>query len=378
MKKVYLIAAVSFLFATVYSQGFTVKAKVINTRGFSPLIVYFVNDKPIYDSGYTINDDWYIFKGRVDAPVIASFLFPRDTVNQILVTGGMIPGPLLEFVLSNDEITINGNAASLIAASVKGGKGNDEWSQVRPKLAKLENEKWLMLKDAFRKYNSDTAVQKKEETIDSLSNVLRMDFIKKNPQSFVAAYYLSGLSGMMNLDEITALYNPFTADNRNNKYAKDIAKKIEGLEASAIGKQAIPLNKKDMSGNPVNLETLKGKYVLLDFWGSWCGPCRKTHPHLKTLYAKYKDVGFEMVGIASESGDLNRATQSWKKAVAEDGLPWIQVLNNNGKETFDAVTAYGISAFPTKILLNKDGIIIGRYVGDGDEIDGKLQEIFGK
>jgi thiol-disulfide isomerase/thioredoxin len=129
---------------------------------------------------------------------------------------------------------------------------------------------------------------------------------------------------------------------------------------------AFAASKNDMQGKQVDLNALKGHYVLLDFWGSWCRPCRASHPHLKELYAKYKDKGFEIVGIATEHAKTKEeCIKLWKNAVTEDGLTWLQVLNNENGEKFDAVKEYNVTAFPTKILLDKDGNIIGRYVGNG-------------
>lgn len=144
---------------------------------------------------------------------------------------------------------------------------------------------------------------------------------------------------------------------------------------------AFALNKKDDKGKPVNFEALKGKYILLDFWGSWCGPCRASHPHLKELYEKYKAKGFEIIGIAQEHSDQPADRLLWTEAIAKDGLTWIQVLNNENRAQFDAVSQYGVTAFPTKILLDREGKIIGRYIGNGfggANFTNKLKELLGE
>ena len=141
-------------------------------------------------------------------------------------------------------------------------------------------------------------------------------------------------------------------------------------------------NKKDINGKQVNFKALKGKYVLLDFWGSWCAPCRASHPHLKELYSKYKDKGFEIVGIANEHGaDLATCRALWTEAIKQDGLPWIQVLDNENRDRFNAVIQFQITGFPTKILLDKEGNVIGKYVGNGtagQAFAAKIEELLGK
>jgi thiol-disulfide isomerase/thioredoxin len=144
---------------------------------------------------------------------------------------------------------------------------------------------------------------------------------------------------------------------------------------------SLTIVKKELQGRSIQPQTLRGKYVLLDFWGSWCGPCRASHPHLKELYGKYKDKGFEIIGIDQEHASTPEECRNlWTTAVATDSLPWLQLINNEAIASFDAVTQYDVSAFPTKILLDKEGNVLVRYVGNGkgsEALTVKLKELLG-
>lgn len=368
------------LISSAFAQGFTVKAKIKNRGNYTTLIAYQADGKYHLDTNFVEKDGWLYFKGKVEEPVIASFVV-RDPSLNIKRGGGMIPSPSLSFVLSNDEITIVGDTKKIYKSKVKGGKANNEWASIKSKQAALTDKDWEASKDYFgakKKYTSQEQMAALNESIAKQDLNLKRNFIRKNPGSFVSAYFLSGLVNTLSLEELETEYSNLTAEARSSKPGTAVLNKINSSKATAVGQAAIELNKKDINGNPVTLATLKGKYVLLDFWGSWCGPCRQSHPHLIKLYEKFKSKGFEIVGIAQEQGDLTQSKKSWTKAIEEDGIKWIQVLNNEGVEKFDAVKAYGVTAFPTKILLDKEGKIVARYVGDSEEIDKKIAELLGK
>ncbi|SKB38569.1 Thiol-disulfide isomerase or thioredoxin [Sphingobacterium nematocida] len=124
---------------------------------------------------------------------------------------------------------------------------------------------------------------------------------------------------------------------------------------------------------------LKGKYVLLDFWGSWCLVCRVSHMDLTKLYDKYKDKGFEIVGVGHEfPKDLDKAKDLWVKAIEKDEITWLNVLNNINLEKFDALKAFQIGLFPTKILIDPNGREIARfYSGKKEDLEIKMKSIFG-
>ena len=146
----------------------------------------------------------------------------------------------------------------------------------------------------------------------------------------------------------------------------------------SAGGPAPDFTKLDANGKSVSLSQFKGKYVLLDFWGSWCSPCRQAMPHLKELYAAYAPKGFEVLGISSEKvSSQSQAEAMWKQAIEKDGLPWTNVLNNEPAMKQDVVQMFSIEAYPTQILLDKEGKIIGKWTGSGNKgVDEKLKEIF--
>lgn len=200
----------------------------------------------------------------------------------------------------------------------------------------------------------------------------------KESITVLARLYLTGVEVS---DKIQADIKGETTKMKGGaKYYQHLTDSVHKLDNNKLN--AFAASKKDIQGQPVNFATLKGKYVLLDFWGSWCKPCRASHPHLKELYSKYKNKGFEIIGIAMESAKTpEERHKAWADAVQADGLTWLQVLNNEQLERFDAVKEFGVTAFPTKILLDKEGNIIGRYVGSGsggEEFGTRLKELLGE
>ena len=202
-----------------------------------------------------------------------------------------------------------------------------------------------------------------------------MEFIRNNPDSYIAVMKLAEHYIWFDENETEDIYSRFPANLKGNSYGRIIAQRLKRSQDFRIGMPAKNFEKKDMNGETVSLEKLRGKYVLLDFWGSWCAPCRASHPHLKELYEKYKkQVVF--INVAQENvKDQNEARKLWKTAVKEDGLTWTQILNNEGRETCDMIRLFNIYSFPTKVLIDPNGIVVARMVGglvDAGEVLEKL------
>lgn len=384
MKLNVLMVCALLLGCLCYGQGFKVKVNITNPENYRLRFAYFVNGHVVMDTNARAENGWLVFTGQLKEPAFAYLSLMAKRTPDAAATGsrGGYPAPPLNFFISNDEIEITGKADALYAAAVKGGQLNKDWDQIKGKEIALTHASWLALKKAQEGDPADSSLMKEAMRLymEQSSGIftMRRSFIQQNPNSLVSFYFLSMMLNDVTFEELKATYDKLSPSYKESAFAKPISDKIQGFENTAIGKEAVPIRKKDINGNVISLATLKGKYVLVDFWGSWCGPCRASHPHLKELYAKYKEKGFEILGISYEQGnDLEAMKKRWKQAIETDGLPWLQILNNEDESVFDAVKAYGITAFPTKILLDKEGKVVARYVGESSELDKKLTEVFG-
>ncbi|MBS1529232.1 MAG: TlpA family protein disulfide reductase [Bacteroidetes bacterium] len=151
---------------------------------------------------------------------------------------------------------------------------------------------------------------------------------------------------------------------------------IKGRENSSIGNNAYAFSAKDVNGNIVSLTKYRGQYVLLDFWASWCVPCRKGNPHLRYLYSKYKSDGIEFIGISSD--DRTKTLKEWRSAIAADSITrWLNILSTDLGSKLDISKKYSVSYLPTQIIIDPSGVIIGRFSSDDyRDLDQKLETLF--
>jgi peroxiredoxin len=202
----------------------------------------------------------------------------------------------------------------------------------------------------------------------SLQNKVK-DFLAKHPKSVVSAFGTATLIDPMNdfafADSMANLYNQYIPDSR---YTKMLNERIQPFKNTAIGSMAPDIKLATPEGGEKSLSSLRGKYVLIDFWASWCAPCRKENPNVVRMYNEYKDKGFEIFGVS-----LDQSRDKWLKAIADDKLTWPQVSDLKGWESA-AAQKYNITAIPQTILLDKEGKIIAKGLR-GDELEQKLESL---
>ncbi|MBS1626510.1 MAG: AhpC/TSA family protein [Bacteroidetes bacterium] len=259
---------------------------------------------------------------------------------------------------------------------VKGSKANDEFVKLTA-LAKPYNDKMQALSmqyGALLKEQKKDEAKKIEEQLDELDAKLNDEvygnYAKNNPQSPLALYALQRYAGYENPEKAEPIFNTLPASVQESTAGAALKNKMEVSKKTGIGKYAMNFTQNDTLGNPVSLSSFKGKYVLVDFWASWCGPCRRENPNVVKAYNKYKDKGFHILSV---SLDQPNAKDKWIKAIHDDHLTWTHVSDLKFWDN-EVAKMYGIQAIPANLLLDPEGKIIAKNLR-GEDLDAKLAAV---
>lgn len=382
--------------ATAQQKPFKIDGTIKNkSNGYIYMFYSEGKGKNISDSSLVKNGR-FSFQGEISGPIQASMLLNKDTRSMdAYLQLYIVPGEM--------QLTLDANnfrKGAVLKGSPVQAEADELAKSKESILAELKplSEAYDKAGENYRqalKAKKDTATleslkeitNQKKDAMDPYYNRIRnveKQFMDNNPASYITAsmlrYHLSG----MPLQEGEERYNKLPEEIKQSGLGKELKEELDGLRMGSPGANAYVFSSTELRGDPLSLADYKGKYVLVDFWASWCVPCRKGNPHLLSLYSKYKNKGFEIIGVSDDDSNL----EAWKKAVEMDGIGvWKHVLRGlkrvDGPEMFDRSASisdkYGIHSLPTKILIDPKGIIIGRYGGGGENdeaLDKKLKEIF--
>lgn len=278
-----------------------------------------------------------------------------------------------------EMISITGKADKFLESEISGGLySRHEFDTIRA----LSKEFFALMDDykAAAEKNDSVQVTKCVEKMAGFHNRYfnsLLDYIKTNPDNAYSAFLLTDLVEMLPLADIAEIFNGFSDRVKNSEYGKMISRHINAASnMTGEGSNAPDFTLNTLDGKQISLSAMRGKWVLLDFWGSWCAPCRKGNPHLVELYKKYSAKGIEFIGLGVSDTD-----ERLREAIKEDGLLWPNANTSQSEEGRELPSVYQVRGVPTKILINPQGII--EYVETGydpsaDQLGEKLSAVFGK
>ncbi|MCA5004176.1 TlpA disulfide reductase family protein [Sphingobacterium bovistauri] len=367
-----LVALLAGLPALVFAQEeYTIKGKIGAHNAPAKVYLQYVDGTARKLDSAVVNNGQFTLSGTVSSPVEAYvILSPEGKTMRELKSPDFG-----QVYLSKGVINLAGE--SLKAAKLSGNSVNEEFVKYKA----LSKDTEAAIEAINQEFYNSTDEQKKDEAfVNGLRAKMMPLFEKmegidkdylKSSTSIIALNLIEQKLGAENVIEYEGYLKKFPVALQNSVKGKAIIEKINNLRSVAIGAVAPDFTLPTPDGKDVSLSSLKGQYVLLDFWASWCGPCRQENPHVVAAYNKYKDKGFTILGVSLDNPGKKDA---WVKAIEDDQLgQWTNVSDLKGWQS-EVVKLYSVRGIPQNFLLDKDGKIVASNLR-GEALEAKLAEL---
>jgi peroxiredoxin len=374
MKKIILMA-LGLISTAVFAQNkFVLKAQIGGDNALAKAYLIYKQGQSVIKDSVMIKNGAFSFNGNMGDPFVAQLIVDHQGVGLTKLNRS---ADFLVFCLDKGTTSLAAKD-SVKKALISGSKINDENRQYKSFMAEAEKE----ITNLNGTYAAAPAEKQQDHAfIDSLQSsanvfiakrqALQKRYIQQHTESYISLLSLIEISGdSLDVQALKPLFLSLSADVRNSAAGKSFATSMNAAVATAIGATAPVFTLNDADDKPVSLTALRGKYVLLDFWASWCAPCRKENPNVVAAYHLYKAKNFTVLGV---SLDCPGKKNDWIAAIKNDKLEWTQVTDLKFWDN-EAAQLYGVRAIPQNFLIDPNGKIIAVNL-HGDELMRKLASL---
>ncbi|OHX66581.1 TlpA disulfide reductase family protein [Flammeovirga pacifica] len=289
-----------------------------------------------------------------------SMKYKVDKIGLYTINVGNVTEDVL--VLEDKDLTVTNSKFGL---DVHGSNENELLHNLKVQYDGFSEKESALNQEYVNAEDKEAVVKKIKELGDERSKTM-LQSLKDLDGAYITLFVLNFINDRdQYLKEITAAVNRMAERFPEDENVKEVHAAYMKLNNTSVGNVAQDIVLNDVNGKEIALSSLKGKYVMIDFWASWCTPCRMENPNVLKAYNKYKSKGFEVYGIS-----LDQKVENWKKAIKKDGITWLQV--HDAQNT--AADAYGVQSIPFTLLLDKEGKIIAKNLR-GNALEMKLAEL---